>query len=118
MDKIDTDLIETLNIKNIASNTKNLNHSAVRNDSSNNNSFDNKNTFETSKLGWVSYVPGESRDFVSGDKALKILDDGEASFNSEHKFSLRESFVASSLNGAGKSTNNTKGISSMIDNNQ
>ena len=99
--KVDIDIIDRLDMNNI---------------SMTENTVTNTDGMKKSKFGWVSYVPGESGNFVSGDKALKILDDGEASFNSEHKFSLRDSFVASSLNESQKSTNDTKQSVGMIAN--
>ena len=81
------DVIDTLNIENVQceNDSKDLSTSKV------------KASPNDSHFGWVSHVPGESGAFVSGDEAMQILDDGEASFESEHKFSLRKSFVASSF---------------------
>ena len=74
------DVIDTLNIENVQceNDSKDLSTSKV------------KASPNDSHFGWVSHVPGESGAFVSGDEAMQILDDGEASFESEHKFSCEK----------------------------
>jgi hypothetical protein len=57
-------------------------------------SGENFRTEGDENFGWTSLKPGmsaASQDFVGGAEAMGVIDDGEASFNSEHKFSMAES---------------------------